>query len=171
MLAIKAHSQSILQLLLLLLHLIAVKSRADFEHFKKKEKFAKFDEDVLRDYVEYGTVATEKGVKLFFSPNVEAKIYHTLPHYLPKLRGKLKVPAFYIGGTNSREARLARLTGRSGFAHLHPNETNLAKPPDALRPELNFKITIPSPGRYVIWAQVNLAGSEVFVPFWVDVRP
>ena len=36
MLAIKAHSQSILQLLLLLLHLIAVKSRADFEHFKKK---------------------------------------------------------------------------------------------------------------------------------------
>ncbi len=60
---------------------------------------------------------------------------------------------------------------RSGFAHLHPNETDLAKPPDALRPELNFKITIPSPGRYVIWAQVNLAGSEVFVPFWVDVRP
>jgi hypothetical protein len=60
---------------------------------------------------------------------------------------------------------------RSGFAHLHPNETDLSQPPDALRPELNFKITIPSPGRYVIWAQVNLGGSEVFVPFWVDVAP
>lgn len=60
---------------------------------------------------------------------------------------------------------------RSGFAHLHPNETDLSRPPDALRPELNFKITIPSPGRYVIWAQVNLGGSEVFVPFWVDVTP
>ncbi len=60
---------------------------------------------------------------------------------------------------------------RSGFAHLHPNETDLSKPPDALRPELNFKITIPSPGRYVIWAQVDLAGSEVFVPFWIDVLP
>lgn len=60
---------------------------------------------------------------------------------------------------------------RSGFAHLHPNETDLSKPPDALRPELSFKVTIPAPGRYVIWAQVNLGGSEVFVPFWVDVAP
>lgn len=60
---------------------------------------------------------------------------------------------------------------RSGFAHLHPNETDLSQPPDALRPELNFKVTIPAPGRYVIWAQVNLGGSEVFVPFWVDVAP
>jgi hypothetical protein len=60
---------------------------------------------------------------------------------------------------------------RSGFAHLHPNEIDLSKPPDALRPELTFKVTIPSPGRYVIWAQVNLAGTEVFVPFWVDVMP
>jgi hypothetical protein len=60
---------------------------------------------------------------------------------------------------------------RSGFAHLHPNETDLSQPPDSLRPELNFKITIPSPGRYVIWAQVNLGGSEIFVPFWVDVAP
>ncbi len=69
------------------------------EHFKKKEKFAKFDEDVLRDYIEYGTVKTEKGFELLFNPQIEAKIYGTLPHYLPKLRGKLTVPAFYIGGT------------------------------------------------------------------------
>jgi hypothetical protein len=60
---------------------------------------------------------------------------------------------------------------RSGFAHLHPKETDLAKPPDAFSPELNFKITIPQPGRYVIWGQVNLGGTEVFAPFWVDVLP
>ncbi len=60
---------------------------------------------------------------------------------------------------------------RSGFAHLHPNETDLSQLPDTLRPELNFKVTIPSPGRYVIWAQVNLGGNEAFVPFWVDVLP
>ncbi len=60
---------------------------------------------------------------------------------------------------------------RSGFAHLHPKETDLAAPPAALRPELNFSVTIPQPGRYVIWAQVDLAGSEVFVPFWIDVLP
>jgi len=58
---------------------------------------------------------------------------------------------------------------RSGFAHLHPTETDLTKLPDPLRPVLNFKVTIPSPGRYVIWAQVKIDGREIFVPFWVDV--
>ena len=33
------------------------------------------------------------------------------------------------------------------------------------------KPTSPRAGRYVIWAQVNLGGNEVFVPFWVDVLP
>jgi hypothetical protein len=58
---------------------------------------------------------------------------------------------------------------RSGFAHLHPAETDLAKPPDKLHPELNFKVTIPTAGRYVIWAQVKVNDHEVFAPFWVDV--
>jgi hypothetical protein len=54
---------------------------------------------------------------------------------------------------------------RSGFAHLHPAEADLLKKPDPTKPLLNFKLTIPRAGRYVIWAQVNLGGSEVFVPF------
>ena len=57
---------------------------------------------------------------------------------------------------------------RSGFAHLHPAEIDLAQPPDAKRPALNFKLTIPRAGRYVIWAQVKLSGEERFVPF--DLR-
>ena len=60
---------------------------------------------------------------------------------------------------------------RSGFAHLHPMQTDLSLRPDATLPTLAFKITIPAAGRYVIWAQVNLAGSELFVPFWFDVVP
>ena len=60
---------------------------------------------------------------------------------------------------------------RSGFAHLHPAEADLTKKPDAVRPELTFKITIPAAGRYVIWAQVNLGGREVFAPFWFEVAP
>ncbi|MDB6127533.1 MAG: hypothetical protein JWM35_1429 [Verrucomicrobia bacterium] len=60
---------------------------------------------------------------------------------------------------------------RSGFAHLHPMETNLEQPPDAIHPTLNFKITFPRAGTYVIWSQVNLAGREDFVPFWFDVVP
>ena len=81
-----------------------------FEHFAKKEKFAKFDEEVLRDYIEFGTTETPKGYELFFKPSIEAQIYRTIPHDLPQFRGKLKVPTAYIGGTNSREAQLARLS-------------------------------------------------------------
>lgn len=60
---------------------------------------------------------------------------------------------------------------RSGFAHLHPQETDLAKPPDPVRPDLTFKVTIPQSGRFVIWSQVKLDGQEIFVPFWLDVLP
>ena len=80
-----------------------------FGHFLAKEKFANFDREVLLDYIEYGTTDTEKGVKLFFEPKIEAKIYQTLPDFLPKMRGKLKVPAAYIGGKSSEEARLSRI--------------------------------------------------------------
>ena len=59
---------------------------------------------------------------------------------------------------------------RSGFAHLHPTEINPLQPPDAHKPVLNFKITIPAAGSYVIWAQLNLGGRETFVPFWFEVE-
>jgi len=66
-------------------------------------------------------------------------------------------------------------SGRTGFAHLHPREQEKAQSqalvPDKIRPELNFDLMIPQPGRYVIWAQVQLAGEAVFVPFWFEVRP
>jgi hypothetical protein len=59
---------------------------------------------------------------------------------------------------------------RSGFAHLHPAQADPLTPPDAVHPTLDFKLTIPTAGQYVIWAQVNLAGREVFVPFWFRVE-
>lgn len=86
-------------------------SREDaYKHFKAKPKFAAFDDDVLRDYINYGTEETDGGFRLFFAPNVEAAIYRNLPHDLPSLKGKLTVPVAYIGGAQSREARLARLS-------------------------------------------------------------
>jgi len=60
---------------------------------------------------------------------------------------------------------------RSGFAHLHPKQSDLSRPLDPVRPELDFKITIPQPGRYVIWSQVKIGDQEIFAPFWVDVAP
>lgn len=59
---------------------------------------------------------------------------------------------------------------RGGFAHLHPAETDLQRPPDAVHPALSFKVTIPTAGRYVIWAQLAPGGHERFVPFAVTVE-
>jgi len=58
---------------------------------------------------------------------------------------------------------------RSGFAHLHPLEPG-AEPPDPARPVMNFQVTIPRAGHYVIWAQINIAGRETFVPFAIEVE-
>lgn len=80
-----------------------------FDHFRQKEKFARFDRDVLRDYIEHGTLENQRGVELFFKPKIEADIYRTIPHNFAQFRKKMKVPIAYIGGTDSREAHLARL--------------------------------------------------------------
>ncbi|WP_043583978.1 hypothetical protein [Geminisphaera colitermitum] len=60
---------------------------------------------------------------------------------------------------------------RSGFAHLHPQENDPLRPPDPVNPRLTFALTIPQPGRYVIWSQTSLAGHETYVPFWFKVEP
>lgn len=59
---------------------------------------------------------------------------------------------------------------RMGFAHLHPEENNLQHAPDPITPELSFRVTIPQRGRYVLWAQVNMDETEMFVPFWFEVE-
>ena len=58
---------------------------------------------------------------------------------------------------------------RSGFAHLHPTEADLLKQPAPKQPTLNFKLTVPRAGRYVIWSQLSVAGVETFVPFELKV--
>lgn len=60
---------------------------------------------------------------------------------------------------------------RSGFAHLHPVEADLTKAPDAVRPELTFKVTIPRAGRFIVWAQVQRGGRDLFAPFAITVNP
>jgi hypothetical protein len=58
---------------------------------------------------------------------------------------------------------------RSGFAHIHPDQTDFSRLPDPVRPSFTFRVTIPAAGRYVIWSQVNLGGTETFAPFWFEV--
>lgn len=59
---------------------------------------------------------------------------------------------------------------RSGFAHLHPAQLVDAKADAAAYSKLNFKVTIPTSGRYVIWAQTRIDGRDRYAPFWFDVE-
>jgi hypothetical protein len=60
---------------------------------------------------------------------------------------------------------------RSGFAHLHPVEPMATEAASAHGVELNFKLSIPRPGEFSIWAQINLDGREEFVRFPLEVLP
>ena len=64
---------------------------------------------------------------------------------------------------------------RSGFAHLHPRADTPGDYTvgvlDRHQPTLRFDLTIPRPGAYVVWAQVNLQNREHFLPFALTVLP
>lgn len=111
-------------------------------HFRSKKAFAGWDEQVLRDYIDHGTHASEgtpQGQRLLsFDREVETAIYNTLPDNLESLlkNNPLQCPAAFIGGLASAEmkqvgmaltrrvtqGRLMMLDG----SHLFPMEQPLA---------------------------------------------
>jgi pimeloyl-ACP methyl ester carboxylesterase len=83
---------------------------SSFRHFASKRIFAAWPPEVLRDYVEHGTVAHEDGVTLRFSRETETEVYRTIPHDLGRLtQQNFPVPVGFIGGIDSVECRLAGL--------------------------------------------------------------
>ncbi len=86
-------------------------AQAAFDHFVHKKAFARWDPQVLRDYIEHGThdKPTPQGVRrvLGFDRDVETAIYNTLPHNLDRLlrRHPLQCPVAFIGGTDSAEMK------------------------------------------------------------------
>ncbi|CAN5842965.1 alpha/beta hydrolase [soil metagenome] len=111
---------------------------AVFEHFKSKKVFAKWDEQVLRDYIDHGTLEAEDSRTLSFDRDVETAIYDTLPHNLSTLlRGNpLKCKVAFVGGRQSVEMRRVGLAmtqqvtrGRISMldgSHLFPMEKPIA---------------------------------------------
>jgi pimeloyl-ACP methyl ester carboxylesterase len=77
------------------------------EHFRHKKAFARWDPQVLRDYVEHGTHEEDGERVLSFDRAVETAIYNTFPDNLDGLlkRHPLKCPAAFIGGTHSAEMK------------------------------------------------------------------
>jgi pimeloyl-ACP methyl ester carboxylesterase len=111
---------------------------AAFEHFRHKKAFARWDAQVLRDYVEHGTHEEDGKRVLSFDRAVETAIYNTVPDNLDRLlkRHPLKCPVAFIGGTHSAEMKQVgmamtekitrgRITMLDG-SHLFPMEQPLA---------------------------------------------
>lgn len=112
---------------------------AVFEHFRNKKAFARWDEQVLHDYIDHGTFdGGDDNRQLSFDRDVETAIYNTLPHNLAALLRShpLKCKAAFIGGRQSVEMKQVgmamteqvtkgRITMLDG-SHLFPMEKPLA---------------------------------------------
>lgn len=77
------------------------------EHLRHKKAFARWNPQVLRDYVEHGMHEEDGKRVLSFRREVETAIYNTLPDNLDRLlkRHPLKCPAAFIGGRHSLEMK------------------------------------------------------------------
>ncbi|KVD73962.1 alpha/beta hydrolase [Burkholderia sp. ABCPW 14] len=84
-------------------------SRDDaWRHFRAKQSFARWDERMLSDYIDYGIPQTSAAGEraLAFDRQIEYMIYRTLPHTLgPRLAHGAPVPIGLLAGTRSREIR------------------------------------------------------------------
>ena len=82
---------------------------AALAHFAHKKAFAKWDPQVLTDYIAHGTHEEEGQQVLSFDREIETAIYNTIPDKIESMikRHPLKCPVAFIGGTHSREMRLA----------------------------------------------------------------
>lgn len=78
-------------------------------HFAAKHVFARWDPQVLDDYIEAGTEPDPErgGVRLAFHRDVETRLYNTLPHDLAAVlqRHPPQCPVAFLGGTQSNEVR------------------------------------------------------------------
>ena len=111
---------------------------AALAHFQSKKAFARWDPQVLADYIDHGTHMVDGKCVLGFERDIETAIYNTLPDNLDRLikRHPIKCPVAFIGGTHSAEmkqvgmdmtnrlvkGRISMLEG----SHLFPMEKPLA---------------------------------------------
>lgn len=79
-----------------------------WRHFHAKPAFARWDERILSDYVDFGIpqTAADGTRSLAFDRQIEYLIYRTLPRTLgARLAHGAAVPVGFIGGTHSKEIR------------------------------------------------------------------
>jgi len=59
---------------------------------------------------------------------------------------------------------------RRGFAHMHPVDNSVQKRPDDSGSELAFLFNVPNSGWYRLFAQIQVAGQEIFGSFDLKVE-
>jgi pimeloyl-ACP methyl ester carboxylesterase len=102
------------------------------EHFRSRSLFRRFSDACLDDYVEYGLVAApEGGYRLRIDPDLEYRIYRTMPDAMHRWLPQLRVSAGFVGGEDSdvlRRVGLSMMRGprfvkrRVPGGHLFPFE-------------------------------------------------
>jgi pimeloyl-ACP methyl ester carboxylesterase len=111
-------------------------AEAVHEHFGRKSVFARWNPQVLADYIACGVEPDPEagGVRLAFRREVETRFYNTLPHHFEALlrRHPPRCPVDFIGGTQSAEMRQAGMEATRRLAkgrmtmiegtHLFPME-------------------------------------------------
>ena len=107
-------------------------------HFQHKKTFARWDPQVLQDYIDHCTHDQDGQRVLSFERDIETTIYNTLPDNLGRLirRHPLKCPVAAVGGLYSREMKQVGMAmtqqvtkGRISMidgSHLFPMEKPLA---------------------------------------------
>ncbi|ASP39743.1 alpha/beta hydrolase [Bacterioplanes sanyensis] len=73
-------------------------------YFRSKSLMKRFDDTCLRHYVEAGTQPCDDGVCLSYDPDVEMKIYRTIPDNLSNA-APLEMPAAVVAGKQSNVLR------------------------------------------------------------------
>jgi pimeloyl-ACP methyl ester carboxylesterase len=89
-------------------------------HFTAKRIFARWDPQVLADYLHAGFAPEAAGGwRLAFSREVETRFYNTLPHHLGTLlrRHPPVPPVAFVGGTRSAELRQVGLEATRRLVH------------------------------------------------------
>ena len=103
-------------------------AEAALAHFAGKRVFARWQPEVLRDYIACGTESdpdtaptaeAPHPVRLAFRREVETRFYNSLPHHMGGLfaRHPVRAPVAFLGGTQSVENRQVGLAATRALTH------------------------------------------------------
>lgn len=98
-------------------------------HLRARKLFRGFTEACLDDYVRHALVEHGGELRLRIDPEIEYRIYRTVPHDLWRHARRLRVPAGFVGGADSDVVRMVGLAAMRGWrkrkvpgGHLFPFE-------------------------------------------------